>query len=89
MAVESILTVFHSKKAGMRNHKVIKARNMYPRLAVPWVKLFLRAITDIPGMMLQDFFAQTGVVYLGIYLCGTKVFMTQHALYGAKVGSAF
>lgn len=40
-------------------------------------------------MMLQDFFAQTGVVYLGIYLCGTKVFMAQHALYGAKVGSAF
>ena len=73
----------------MRNHKVIKARNMYPRLVVPWVKLFLRAITDIPGMMLQDFFAKTGVVYFGIYFCVTKVFMTPHSLSGAKVGSTF
>ena len=50
--------------------------------------LYTLLLSDIPGMVIEDFLAQRCGVYMGINLGRTDVFVAQHGLYGPQIGTA-
>ena len=58
-------------------------------------RIFLKYKNIIPflfsvsRLVVEDFFAEVGGVEVGVYLGGYQVFVAEHHLYYAQVGSAF
>ena len=52
-------------------------------------RLWVFSIFPVSGMMFDDFTSQATPVDVGVNLCGTDAFVSQHALDGPKIGASF
>ena len=50
---------------------------------------FNDSLVDVAGVVEEDFFAQARAVDVDVDFGGGNAFVTEHLLYGTKVGSAF